>query len=154
MPAERICQRIPHRRLAGLLCLLVCLHACTGCAPAAGVACFPVRGKVLCDGQPLADAMILLHPLNGPETSLPKPQAWSDKDGHFELTTLQSRDGAPAGHYAVTVELRELVPDGDEQVRNGRSLLPDRYRDPKTSGLSFAVQSGKNEIPPLHVQSR
>lgn len=125
-----------------------------GCSRETGPVCHPVRGKVLYDNQPLAEALILFHPLDGGTKEVPKPLAYSDQAGNFELTTLQPRDGAPAGKYAITIELRELKPDGDEMVRDGRNLLPDRYRDPKSSGLEFVVEEGENEIAPIELESK
>jgi hypothetical protein len=111
-----------------------------------------VRGTLVYNQRPLAEAMILLHPLDPEATGFPKPLAYSDQDGRFEMTTLRSRDGAPAGRYTVTVELRELRPDGDELVRDGRNLLPNQYRDPATSGFQFEVFEEENEIPTLELQ--
>ena len=42
--------------------------------------------------------------------------------------------------------------DGDEVVREGRNLLPDKYRRPKTSGFEFTVRAGDNEVPVLDLQ--
>jgi hypothetical protein len=114
--------------------------------------CYPVRGKLLYGNQPLAEAMVLFHPLDPSAPQAPKPLGYSDQDGNFALTTLQPQDGAPAGEYAITVELRELKADGDQLVRDGRNLLPERYRDPATSGLRCEVFEGDNEIPTLELR--
>jgi hypothetical protein len=125
-----------------------------GCSEESGPACFPVNGQVFYDNQPLAEAMIVFHPLDAESPDVPRPLAYTDNEGRFELTTLKPRDGAPAGDYAITVELRELKADGDEMVRDGPNLLPDRYRDPQTSGLQFSVVKGMNEMAPLELENR
>lgn len=133
---------------------LTCLTIVAGCSRDAGPKCFPVYGSVTYDGQPLAEAMIVFHPLDGETSHTPRPLAYTDSDGNFDLTTIAPGDGAPAGNYAITVEWRELKQDGDELVRDGRNLLPDRYRDPKTSGFRCVVAEGENEVPTLELKSQ
>lgn len=128
-----------------------------GCAkPPNGPLCFPAHGKVLYDSKPLAEAMVVLHPVD------PDPDAENDQrpiaitkaDGTFELTTLQPKDGAPAGEYTITVELRDKRLDGDVEVRDGKNLLPARYRDPAQSKLMYRVVEGNNDIPTLELTSK
>lgn len=115
---------------------------------------FPVHGQVLQAGQPVAEAIVTLHP-NAPSPDLrQRPIAYSDAQGRFSLTTFQTGDGAPAGEYAVTVELRAPRTVGEEVVRDGRNLLPDRYSKPESSKLTFSVTEGKNEIPPIDIPRR
>jgi hypothetical protein len=133
-------------QIATVLCS-VCLVA--GCSSESGPKYFPVRGEVLLDGNPLADAMILFHPLNADASEIPKPLACSDTGGNFEL-----KDGAPVGEYAITVELRELKQDGDEMIRDGKNLLPEHYRDPQKSGLKFVVEPGSNEVPAIELKTK
>ncbi len=80
--------------------------------------------------------------------------ARTDATGCFQLTTNEPGDGAPAGHYAVTVEYRELVQEGDEQVRAGRNLLPARYADPATSGIRCEVRAETNQWAGWRLESR
>ena len=120
----------------------VCLVGCSG-EPQEPV--YSVHGQVLWEGQPLADALVVLHRLDRQGRNL---TARTDSAGRFEMTTYQPGDGAPLGLYAATVEYRELVQEGDEQMRNGRNLLPARYANPETSGLRCEVQAGINELPP------
>lgn len=123
-----------------------------GCgSDAAGPVCHPVQGTVFYGGKPLAEGMVFFHPLDSAE-STQRPIAVTDKNGRFELTTFQKGDGAPAGRYAITVELRELVDDGDDElVRKGRNLLPQKYQNPKTSGLQFTVGDGDNVVPRINL---
>src|SRR5262245_19259539 len=131
--------------------LVFALLLAAGCSRNAGPACFPVYGTITLDGAPLAEAMIVLHPLDDDLHDAPRPLACSDSDGAFELTTMKPGDGAPAGRYAITVELRELTEDGDEMIRDGKNLLLDRYRDPKTSGFRCTIVAGDNELPTLAI---
>lgn len=124
-----------------------------GCTPQDGVRCHPVRGQVVFDGQPVAEAVVVFHPKTEPTAPVPKSLAYTDAEGRFELTTLKTKDGAPAGDYAITVELKELRQVGEEGVRDGRNLLPERYGRPDSSGFSYRVVDGANDVPPLKIEN-
>lgn len=100
--------------------------------------------------------MVVLHPLDpDPEDANDqRPIAITTADGTFHLSTLKSGDGAPAGEYNITVELREKRMDGDTEVRDGKNLLPAQYRDPAKSKLSYRVIEGDNQIPTLELSSK
>jgi hypothetical protein len=138
--------------LAGCWFLVVAIGmAAVGCGSASGVACAPVHGQVLLAGKPLAEAMIVFHPLDAPPTGAPKPLAYCDAEGRFALTTMQTGDGAPPGRYAVTVELRAARQIGEEMVRDGRNLLPPQYADPQRTPLKYDVAAGANELPAIQI---
>lgn len=113
--------------------------------------CFPVHGQVLRAGKPLPDAVVMLHPVSVAAEVPQKPVAYTDAEGRFGLTTYNSSDGAPAGQYAVTVELRAPRLVGEETVRDGRNLLPVRYSKPETSKLTATVAEGENVMPPIDL---
>lgn len=123
-----------------------------GCSQPDGPTRYPVTGQVLYQGQPVAEARVVFHPQAEQEAELPKPQAETDADGRFRLTTLKPGDGALPGLYAITVELRQLRTIGEETVRDGRNLLPARYSDPAKSDLTYEVQPSANELPPLELK--
>jgi len=112
----------------------------------AGPRCHPVQGKVVYQNQPLAEAMVVFHPLTAPAEKFPQPIGQTDAAGHFVLTTLKSGDGAPVGEYSITVELREPRQIGEEVVRDGRNLLPAMYASPKETPLRHKVISGQNDV--------
>jgi hypothetical protein len=66
-----------------------------------------VTGKVLCKGQPVADAMVFFEPLINPnsESASVGKQAFSitDAEGQFTLTTYAPNDGAVVGKHRVRV---------------------------------------------------
>jgi hypothetical protein len=127
-----------------------CLAAWIGCTPA-GPLCYPVRGQVSFEGKPVAEAMVVLHPLAGSVEGGQKPIATTDADGRFAMTTYRTGDGAPPGEYAITVELRATRMAGEELVRDGRNLLPARYAQPEKSGLRCSVLDGDVELPAIHL---
>jgi hypothetical protein len=80
--------------------------------------------------------------------------AYCDAEGRFQLTTFDSGDGAPAGRYKITVELRAARQVGEELVRDGPNTLPVRYASADTSPLEREVVAGENEVPPLEITAR
>jgi hypothetical protein len=114
-----------------------------------------VTGRVLVDGRPAARAYVQFHAEGGDRT-LPRPSARVKEDGSFQLFTLlpgegTARPGAPPGRYAVTVLLRTTSPKGDSDERD---LLPTRYLDPTTSGLTAVVAGEATELPPFELTGR
>ena len=97
---------------------------------------------------------MLFHPFEPAPRGIPQPLAHTDKNGNFQLTTLNSGDGALPGRYNITIEFRDLRQDGDEMIRDGRNLLPAKYASSKTSGFEYTVNEGVNEVPPLELHSR
>ena len=95
--------------------------------------------------------MVVFHPRGTQAGLTHKPQGYTGAEGGFALTTNQPGDGAPAGDYDVTVELRDKRRVGEEIVRDGRNLLPARYSKPGSSGLHCQIQEGRNELPPFKL---
>lgn len=132
--------------------LLSCaLMVVSGCFGPSEEPVYPARGLVLYDERPLAEALVVLHPQDHSGRSL---SARTGADGRFVVSTHKTGDGAPAGHYSVSVELREAVQEGDELMRTGRHLLPERYANPRTSGLHCVVEPRENEFPPWRIEAR
>ena len=122
-----------------------------GCGSETGPRCHPVEGKVLYQNQPLAEAMVVFHPLVPPAEKIPQPIGNTNAEGRFVMTTLKSGDGAPIGEYAITIELREPRQIGEEVVRDGPNLLPPKYASPKDTPLRHTVVPGKNEVPGIKL---
>ena len=135
--------------IAGLVLLVACVVA--GCGPRE-VPRHPVRGQVFYRKKPLADAQVVFHVVDNSPQAANKPIAITDEQGRFALTTMSRGDGAPPGEYVITIELRELVTVGEEKVRSGRSLLPERYRHLEKSGLRFRVEKGENEVARIELE--
>src|SRR5581483_7120965 len=80
------------------LCLLA-LVACGDTRVAHKV--YPVKGKILVDGQPAKECQITLN-----KTSQDKqpvlPTGTTNENGEFQLTTYYTGDGAPEGDYVAT----------------------------------------------------
>lgn len=103
-----------------------------------------VRGVVTYNGQPVPKGLISFQTTAGDgrnATGLIQP------DGSYELQTESPRDGALLGDYRVSVSARE-----DDEVLmyipkkpvKPKLLVPQKYENPQTSGLTATVASGSN----------
>jgi hypothetical protein len=128
------------------LCVLLIVGA-FGCGGSASRP-YPVSGQVTYRKKPLAEAVVTFHPKTSQPPGHPL-SATTDAQGRFKLTTKTPNDGASPGDYTVTVVLREKRRDGDEEVRNGRNLLPSKYSEPGTSGLTATVKPQDNVLEPF-----
>jgi len=96
-----------------------------------------VYGKVTLDGKPVAGGRVIFAHVQGPGAAADiKP------DGTYTTT-------AAVGKTEVSIDYRapgEAAPKGRPgMVMLGKSLVPEKYENPKTSGLSLEIKSGKNE---------
>jgi hypothetical protein len=133
--------------LGTLLALALPLLLCS-CARDNHKPVFPVQGKVLYKGQPAQNAIVFLHPLGKVAPDEPTPRGIVAADGSFRIGTYRDKDGAPAGQYAVTVVWKTEAKGGDDQD----NLLPARYLNPSTSGLTAQVKEGPNELEPFQLK--
>lgn len=123
-----------------------------GCAAAivlagcgGGLPVVPVTGVVKLDGAPVADAGVGFYPEKGPGVS-----GRTNKEGKFTLETANLA-GALVGKYRVSVNKVKFSGVGpDEQPQPGglktEYLVPQKYSDPSTSGLTAEVGAGKNDF--------
>ena len=148
------CARFAPRGAAAWLVALPSL-AMLGCGSSDSVPLHPVRGKVLFEGQPVPNALVVLHPTKTAEPGKDslRPRAQAGADGTFEVETVGSKDGAPAGEYAVTVQwFLTSARKGGEDDPPPTNRLPVRYASAQTSGLRVQVEPGDNEIPTIHLR--
>jgi hypothetical protein len=133
------------------LCLVVVLSLLCSACSSGRKPVQAVRGQILVDGQPAAQAQVLLHPTEGSSDN-PRPTGQTDDQGYFQLTSYAKDDGAPQGSYLVTVTWFRVWDSGREVVRY--NALPQRYADPRSSQLQVTVAKGSKELTPLQLYSR
>ncbi|HEY7328334.1 MAG TPA: hypothetical protein VH592_11870 [Gemmataceae bacterium] len=141
---------IPKRLLSTLVVLsfaLLCSACSSGRKPVQ-----PVRGQILVDGKPAAQAQVLFHPADGAKEE-PHPTGQTDDQGYFDLTSYAKGDGAPEGNYVVTVTWFRVYQDVSREVVR-YNALPQRYAAPDSSQLRVTVAKGSNELNPLQLYSR
>lgn len=157
-----------------ILGLATCALATMGCSPAskATVATEYVEGVVTLDDKPVAEANVRFLPVT--EGQGMAAGGMTDAKGVYKLTATQgSETGEPGGgtlpgEYYVGV-VKTTSPDvaGEETGESGENtdeeeeqeqgedespddggityVVPQKYNDPKTSGLKVTVKAGKNE---------
>lgn len=121
---------------------------------------YPVSGMVTLDDTPLAGATVTFRPtVKGGRGAV----AITDETGSYQLMTYETADGAAAGDYIVSVVKQEHTP-GDPSYTDSDSdnygqdpppgaeaktvdLVPTKYANGKTSGLTATVEEGENLFP-------
>jgi hypothetical protein len=106
-----------------------------------------VHGKVTLDGKPLADGAVVTKPESG------RGAQGFIRNGEFELGTKGKNDGASIGTHAVAVIAQEKPANAGPESKAGQLLVPERYTNPDTSGLTIDVQAGDN-TPTLELTSK
>lgn len=127
----------------------------TGCGGDNRPATYPVSGQVIFKGGSSAGALIVFHPKEYSTEAEwgGKPFATADAEGKFRLSTYGQEDGAPAGEYGITIDLRGTAKEpklsigiGDGEV-SGKPLLKPKYSDPNKPFTYVTVEkAGKNEF--------
>jgi hypothetical protein len=104
-----------------------------------------VTGMVTLDGKAVPRGTVSFQSKGGG----PAAYAVIAEDGSYSLQTGRE-SGLPAGDYYVTVTANE-APAMTQTATGGppppgKPITPARYRSRETSGLSFVVEPGGNEI--------
>lgn len=96
-----------------------------------------VQGKVTLAGQPLRTGFVIFHPdaARG-NHSREEPRADIDVDGNYVLLTRLEK-GAATGWYKVAVTAADQLDPNNPYFT--KWLIPEKYIDPKTSGLAVLV---------------
>jgi hypothetical protein len=146
--------RAPHAALRLTVALAaIALASCGGGRNFPKV--YPVKGKILVNGQPAHDCQIFLSRTSAESLAVPAtPQAVTDKNGEFQITSYHSNDGAPEGEYVVTIEWRERSGIMKQEFE-GVDLLGGAYaKVEKTRSLpGFVVKVERQplELPPFEL---
>jgi hypothetical protein len=122
--------------------LVVCLLV-SGCNRG-GLNLAPVEGVVKQHGTPLEGAGVLFLPATGPFA-----MGTTDANGRFTLMTA-NQDGALVGEHRVIISKTQTTArqiPGERLPRyDTKYLIPQKYADPSTSGLTAKVVDDDNEF--------
>ena len=128
-----------------LIGLLMATFAITGCGGNVHELT-PVSGKVTYMGAPLTFGCVTFQPELGRAS-----RGAIQPDGTFTLNTPGEGDGAAVGLNKVRITCFESqdprVQQGGEMGGGylGKSLIPNKYKNYATSGITVEVKSGSND---------
>jgi hypothetical protein len=105
-----------------------------------------VAGIVRVDGVPLSKGTVRFVPSAGRAAS-----GQIQPDGTFTLGTYGKPDGALVGTHEVAIIAFDASPvqrtaGGRPEGVVSKPLVPQRYMSPGTSGLTYDVKPGNNEV--------
>lgn len=130
------------RRVLLLAPALASLVASTGCGNKYGAT---ANGYVTLDGEPVRDGRLTFA--RPGSNDIPAIGAIGD-DGGYSLTT-NAEAGVVPGEYRVSVQsfkpIEGLEP-GERSFETPEPMVPRRYLNVKTSGLTYTVEPGSNRI--------
>jgi hypothetical protein len=129
------------------LLVLAATVAVAGCG-GSRLGTVPLSGRITYKGEPLIGGTVTFHPVDAaqcrPATASIQP------DGSFVAATLENDRGIMPGEYRVSVVLLktplfDVSPAQAAAAAKTNMVLPPRYADPATSGLSVTVEPGGTE---------
>ena len=127
----------------------VAIVAVSGCSGVKIPPLAQVGGVVTLDGQPLTKGQVHFVPDSSKGTKGRMAVGLIGTDGRFKLTAFKPGDGALVGFHKVVIICEEEMPAFDPKLPPPppKSLIPIRYTNDKTSGLTAEVKSaGKNDF--------
>lgn len=122
---------------------LLGLAACWGCSRGGELPTAPVTGKVTYKGKPVPSGTVMFVPEKGPAAT-----GEIAKDGTYTLSTYSKNDGAVLGKHKIAItalaDMGDRLPE--EQSPLPPPLIPDKYLNQDTSGLTAEIKEGPNTV--------
>lgn len=130
----------------GSVLLALALTLLAGCGRR-GLEVVPVGGTITYHGDSWPRGGTLYFTSAEPAAGLPSRPAWAhfNTAGEFRATSFSPGDGLVPGLYRVSVEAWEQAPEMGTK-RLPKSLVPEKYQSPRTSGLEIDVASGQGKV--------
>ncbi len=135
--------RAAYGALLGAGCVIWLL----GCGGSDSPETVAVSGSVTYQGSPLTNGKVMFNPVDSQVGRVAHGQI--NEDGSFVLSTYHDGDGARPGDYNVSIVSYTPGSGGLEKDRelglsiSDTSAIPEKYNDPKTSGITISVESGR-----------
>lgn len=129
-----------HVRFQSVWLVILGLIVISGCGKTDKIQYAPVRGLVIVDGKPLANATVIYIPQrNGESTQVGQPSfGRTDEQGRYQLMTASQTSGAVVGRHRVSISTEVSDPStGEVSVPE---TLPERFH--KKTILEIEVPKG------------
>lgn len=109
----------------------------------------PVSGRLLINGQPAKDAMVVFHPVSGQsfDDRGTRPKGYVDEQGNFSVYTYEAGDGAPVGEYNVCVLWLENPRSPDPGVER----LGGQFARPSQAAANVTIVNGENQLDAIEL---
>jgi hypothetical protein len=111
---------------------------------------FPVEGKLVMNGEPMANATILFHPVRKmPDGAAhQRPRAVAGSDGSFKVSTYANDDGAPAGEYKVTISWKgDTTGVTSEEQQDLPEKVSETFQQARASRIRIKINEEENKLP-------
>lgn len=124
-----------------------------------GLEMIPIHGDISYNGAPLLNVtqgIVRYSPKEG-GTAAREATGRIQPDGTFVLTTFKGGDGVVAGEYNITVTANSSPMLTRAQTESGvkhdapKSMIPEKYRNASTSGLSDSVNSSHSGVKKIEL---
>ena len=139
MPDHRRANRFPAPNsiyaVPGLISLVCVAFLLTGCDGRPSRV--KVSGHITCDGKPVEFGGVSFKPVAGGRVG----GGGIESGGAYTVTMYEKGDGIPLGKYTVTISSAETL-----NPRTIRWHAPEKYSNPKTSGLSVEITEATSEL--------
>lgn len=144
------------RRCFGAMVVCLMIAGCSG----SGRDIARVEGTVTIDGSPLAGASVVFKPVSGERLGTGR----TDEEGRFTMGTYLINDGVFVGVHLVAIEARgptrtapgiegPVMPGTPDAIQPGLPLIPQRYFDVATSGLTAKVARRRKNVIDFELNS-
>jgi hypothetical protein len=114
------------------------------------------KGEATFEGKAIANASIILYPIDPKAEDHPRPKAVVGADGGFSLGTYSAVVGAPEVEYKVSIVWN--APPTPREIHEDRyrprNQLPAIYANPETSGLRARIIAGDNQLPAFVLKKK
>ena len=135
------------------LCVALVSMSLAGCGTGGADGLVAVTGTVTYEGSPLEDGTVGFAPV---DPTVGQPANGKITNGKFTMLTSASSPGVVPGDYKVRIVSLDLdsvqglppgvAPNPNTPPPEPASLIPKKYGDPNTSGLTVTVSSGMSEL--------
>jgi hypothetical protein len=140
---------------------LLLIGTASGCGDDGFGRRYKVHGTVTYRSQPVKSGLITFDPVESQGAGQARVATGTIQNGSYTLSTTGNDDGAFPGSYRVAIRSRAveyspveadaLVSAGHHRdviraIRTAKSLIPEKYQFPNTSGLTREVKAETNRI--------
>jgi hypothetical protein len=149
-----------------MLVTVIAMSLACSQTPAGQPPVYPIRGKVLHKGKPIAGGVVVFELEGGDPPTSEAAQGSGplratgriEADGGFRLMAFPGTEGVPAGNYKVGISSvpprteANLFETAGSAKKGNPDVLRGRYSDPQTSGLRVQIFVDRTNEPTFDLK--